>query len=113
MGRCLWLDIFKREYFLIVIDQFRLYFFSANFAKQAIIHGDSSWQRVDSQEIRVESFHFISFVAGIVCQVKAHDERLKSVCIPQFRGKVLRGVRTWNTANAHAVKMSVGASKPE
>jgi hypothetical protein len=56
-------------------------------------------------------FHFISFVPGIVRHVKTHDERLKSIRIPQLRGEVLRGVRTWSTANAHAVKMSGGRIK--
>src|ERR1700674_372842 len=64
---------------------------------------------VKSLESKV--FHFISFVAGIVHQVKSHDERLKSICIPQLRGEVLRGVRIWNTANADAVKMSGGRIK--
>src|ERR1700732_3128635 len=58
---------------------------------------------VKSLESKV--FHFISFVAGIVCQVKTHDERLKPICIPQLRGELLRGVGIWRSANAHAVKM--------
>src|ERR1700731_3354167 len=53
----------------------------------------------------------ILFVARIVCQVETHDECLKSIGIPQLRGEVLRGVRTWNAAHTHSVKMSGGRIK--
>jgi hypothetical protein len=65
--------------------------------------------KVENLESKV--FHFISFVAGTVCQVKTHDECLKSIGIPQLRGKVLRGVGIWHSAHAHAVKMSGGRIK--
>ena len=58
------------------------------------------------KSLESKGFHSISFVAGIVCQVKTHDECLKSIRIPQFPGKVLRGVGTWNTAYADTVKVA-------
>ena len=40
--RRLWLDVFKREYFIVGIDELRRNFFSADFAEQAIVHEGSS-----------------------------------------------------------------------
>src|ERR1700687_786038 len=48
VGRRLRLDVFKREYFLVLIDQFRRDFFLADLAEQAIVHDGSLECRVDS-----------------------------------------------------------------
>src|SRR5258706_6896831 len=53
--RRLRLNVFKREYFIVGIDEFRGNFFSADLAEQAIVHEGSSEYRVYSRKFRVES----------------------------------------------------------
>ena len=47
--------------------------------------------------------------AKIFWLVQAHHEGLESVAILQLHGELLRGVRTWDSSDSHAVEMACRA----
>src|SRR5258705_6542062 len=80
--RRLRLNVFKREYFIVGIDELRGNFFAADFAEQAIVHEGPSEYRVYSRKFTVESDSSVGQALYLSSRPVVRSRRITNVLNP-------------------------------